>query len=131
MQEYVANGGNGEAAALKAYDVSNETTAAVIASENLNKPNIRNEILRALQVNGIGADRLVEVVRDAIGATKSYQIPQESGGGLAESYLPDHTTRLKAATLASKWLGIGENAGSSFHLHLSGKANQYNIDTTK
>lgn len=41
LQEFRTNGGNGTQAALKAYDTTDRVTAGAIATENLQKPLIR------------------------------------------------------------------------------------------
>jgi phage terminase small subunit len=48
VKAYVDSDGNGVHAALKAYDVENPSTAGSIASQNLDKPNVRAEIEKAL-----------------------------------------------------------------------------------
>ena len=51
VSEYLKNGGNGQQAALVAYDVKSPLSASVISSENLNKVNIQEEIERLLRKN--------------------------------------------------------------------------------
>lgn len=48
IEEYVATG-NGTKAALKAYDTTDNLTAASIANENLNKPYIEDIVAQRLQ----------------------------------------------------------------------------------
>lgn len=47
VKEYVRNGGNGTQAVLKTYDTNNANIAHSIASENLRKPTIKEEIEEA------------------------------------------------------------------------------------
>ena len=49
MQEYVKTKGNGQEAALRVYDTKIPVVARNIASQNLNKPLIKEELERILQ----------------------------------------------------------------------------------
>jgi phage terminase small subunit len=44
VKEYIDNKGNGTAAARQAYNVSTDNSAALIASENLRKPQIQSAL---------------------------------------------------------------------------------------
>lgn len=48
--EYIANKGNGTAAALKVYDTTNENVAANLAWENIRKPKIQQELREAAEI---------------------------------------------------------------------------------
>jgi phage terminase small subunit len=48
VKEYVRNDGNGTQAALATYNTNDENTAHAIASENLQKPTIREKVDEAL-----------------------------------------------------------------------------------
>ncbi len=51
VQEYIKNGGNGSAAAEKSYpNLKNQGTCGVVASENLNKPNVAKPISKWQQI---------------------------------------------------------------------------------
>lgn len=66
VKEYVANGGNGTKAAAKAYEVKNERTATVIASENLTKPDIQRALLKSAERLGITEDMIMLPVQKAL-----------------------------------------------------------------
>lgn len=51
--------GNATLAAMQNYDVLDDATARSIGSENLTKPNIRDEVDKALKRNNINADWIV------------------------------------------------------------------------
>ena len=52
IQKYLESG-NGTQSALEAYDTNDPEVASVIASENLTKPNIKDEIQRVLSSKGL------------------------------------------------------------------------------
>lgn len=66
VKEYVKNGGNGTQAALKTYDTDDYATARAIASENLTKPNIMEELLRTAERLGATKEKVVSPVIDAL-----------------------------------------------------------------
>lgn len=49
VQEYVATNGNGTKAALRVYDTNKPDVAKAIATENLTKPSVREELERILR----------------------------------------------------------------------------------
>lgn len=67
-KEYVRNKGNGTQAALKTYGATSEGVAASIASENLRKPQVLNEVQRQLDKAGMSNDMLDESTRKIIEA---------------------------------------------------------------
>ncbi len=60
-QQYVANKMNGTQAALKVYDVANENVAASVASENLGKPKIKEEIALLLRQNDVELGEIIGI----------------------------------------------------------------------
>lgn len=60
VREYLENGGNGTQAALAVYDANNDNTAKAIASENLTKPTVREEIARVMAEIGFNSDYVVK-----------------------------------------------------------------------
>ena len=66
VKEYVKNDGNGTKAALKAYDAKDETVASSIATENLRKPYIMDELLKAARRQGITEEKIIQPVVDAL-----------------------------------------------------------------
>ena len=48
IKEYIASDGNGTQSALKAYNTTDNNVAHNIASENLQKPTVREAIEKAL-----------------------------------------------------------------------------------
>lgn len=90
VEEYAKNGGNGTQAAMKAYNVKDESVAKVVASENLTKPNIRTitEQLFSLDKTQQVVDNLHKLSISAedqkiqVDATKewlSHAVPKEKG----------------------------------------------------
>lgn len=62
----IAEGKSATQAALSAYDVKNYGTAAVVATENLNKPNIREAVQRALEHHQLTPEMALEPVKKAL-----------------------------------------------------------------
>jgi hypothetical protein len=65
MLEQIATNGqpNGTKAALETYDTKDRKIAGAIASENLNKPEIRNAIEQALSSNGVTEDGIIKNIK--------------------------------------------------------------------
>lgn len=82
---------NGTDAAMNAYNVSNRATAAVIASENLIKPNIL-EIINALSPKGFILENSIRVIGEGMRATKGV------------NQLPNHSIRLRASDMGLRLL---------------------------
>lgn len=101
VKEYVANDGNGRNAAKAVYDVNSDGVAASIASENLNKPNVKEAIELALMKHEITMDAAVAPIADGLKATKYFE-PNEDGTATGQ---PDHSVRLKASSMALKLMG--------------------------
>lgn len=84
-------GRSGTEAVMTTYSVKNRNTAAVIASENLRKPNIVY-VINAIAPNGYILEESIRKISEGLNATK----------GVKE--LPDHRIRLKAADMGMKLL---------------------------
>lgn len=69
VKEYIANGGNGTQAALKAYDTDKYETANAIAVENLQKPLVMEALMRSAKKLGITEDMIMLPVQKALVAT--------------------------------------------------------------
>jgi hypothetical protein len=93
--EYWLSGKNGTEAAMLAYGIHNRNSAAVIASNNLRKPKIIN-VIEIHQLNYQTLRQSLVVIGESLTAT------------IGVSNLPDHKTRLRAAT---KLLKILESFG--------------------
>ena len=59
VKEYVKEG-NGAKAVKEAYGVTDNNTAAVMANENLSKPNIQQALLRAAERMGITEEKIMQ-----------------------------------------------------------------------
>ncbi|HEY2930867.1 MAG TPA: terminase small subunit [Acidobacteriota bacterium] len=110
IAEYLANGGNGTQAALKVYGTTDPGTAAVIANENLRKPNLKNEIRRLMGKVELREEDAMLVVKDALTADKTD--------------IADHPVRLRGADMVFRLKGTYPKeqppppAQGSKHLHL-------------
>ena|SRR3989344_5523344 len=94
QREFVTNylkGLNGTDAAMAAYNTNSRKTAAVIASENLTKPNIL-QVIDALSPNSHILENSIRIIGEGMNATKGV------------SKLPDHRIRLKASAMGIKLL---------------------------
>lgn len=95
--------------AQKVYPHMTPNAAAVQMSRELKKPNVQEALEIALAQHGLTADTLASTVSDAMLATKVSQ----KDGDLYETDIPDHGVRVRAATLAGQWMGIGKQEGGS------------------
>jgi len=62
----IAEGKSATVSAQESYDVKKYSTAAVIATENLNKPNVKEAVEYALAKQGLTADDMVAPVKRAL-----------------------------------------------------------------
>ena len=97
-QSYVKNKGNGTKAALEAYNPNNKVTAQSIATENLSKPLVRQEINRVLREQGVTVKRAAAAVGD--------NLDNE-----------DQRTRLRAADMTLKLLDVYPRRRVTDHRH--------------
>ena len=65
VNTYLTNGQNGTKAALEHYDTNDYNTAHVIASENLQKPTIREVVEQALAKSGLTPDTITDNLKHA------------------------------------------------------------------
>lgn len=68
VAEYVENGGNGTKAALKAYDVTSESSAAVLANNTLKKPNVAEALKEEMERQGITFEKIISPVAKGLTA---------------------------------------------------------------
>lgn len=127
VKAYIANDGNGRDAAKAAYDVKTDGVAASIASENLNKPNIREAIEQALAKHEITIDAAVKPIADGLHATRTI-VAGDHEQGLE---VADHSIRLKASGMALKLMGAEkQEGGNTFNFNFKGNAN-FNVEKYK
>ena len=60
VDEYIRNKGNGVQAALAVYNTTDYNTANQIAVDNLQKPTIREEIIRHMRSSGVTRETILE-----------------------------------------------------------------------
>ena len=125
VKEYVESNGNGTRAALKAYDIEKnksiervENVAAVIAVENLRKPQIKTLMEEALESVGLTKDKIAKGIEDI---TKANQ-PIIFEGEVVSEY-PAHDTRLKAFRLSAELIDAfpakkHENRSAHLNIHV-------------
>jgi len=65
VKAYIENGGNATKAALETYNVKNYNTAHAIASENLQKPTIKQALGEVSERGGITNDYIFEKLKTA------------------------------------------------------------------
>jgi len=68
IQEYIKSNGNGTQSALKVYDTIDKPTAGSIATENLKKPEIQQELKTILQRRDLQLDRFTNKLSDIVGS---------------------------------------------------------------
>lgn len=120
VKAYVANDGNGQEAVKAVYDITSDSSAAAIASQNLNKLNVKEAIDQALEKHGITMDAAVAPIADGLIAQKVTYSDDEG-----TVVTPDHTIRLNASKMALKLLGAEKNdtAGSGNTFNFINNAN--------
>lgn len=69
-REWVENNFNGTQAAVVAYPNATNGTARVIATENITKPNVRNEVVRCLTKAGMSVEYLTGKVKNIVEKTE-------------------------------------------------------------
>jgi hypothetical protein len=89
--------------------------AEVSMSNELKKPDVKEALQIALVRRGLTVDKVIGVVDDALIATKpNPKAPPETDPETGEKppyneEVPDHSIRLKAASMVSKFLGIDKS----------------------
>lgn len=71
VKEYVKTNGNGTQSILRVYDTKDSKTASVMATENLNKPSVKEELDKRLQRSDININRLTDKMSDIIASEPS------------------------------------------------------------
>ena len=66
VQEYIKNKGNGTQSALKVYNTTDDNTARMIASDNLTKPIVQQELKTLLQRKELQLDRFTNKLSDIV-----------------------------------------------------------------
>lgn len=69
VREYVKNNGNGAQAALKVYNTTDPNTARAIASENLTKPNVKQELDKILSQGKLELKNITSKLSEVIHET--------------------------------------------------------------
>lgn len=113
-----AQGLTGVAAVQEAYGLTDYKTAAVIASQNLNKLSIQEAVQAEMAKQGITLEAIIRPVKEALEAEK-VSIVGNGEQAMAE-VTPDHSVRLKAVSIASQFMGINKNNDASPSIHFHG-----------
>lgn len=104
----IAEGKPAYKAALAAYDTDDLNVANAIAVENLQKPTIQEAVQKSMEKQGITVDLVVKPIVDGLSA---YKTGFSKDGDYME-FGPDHSTRLKASSMALDLMGA-KNKGDS------------------
>jgi len=99
---------------MKVYNCKNVASASALASETL--ASLKDVVRPMMEMKGLTLGRIIDVVNDGTDANKviSAMVVNKKGDGMKQANsmtkdfieVPDHPTRLKAAEIAAKWLGI-------------------------
>jgi hypothetical protein len=130
-------------AAVEVFPNATPGSAAAMMSKELRKINevasVRDLLADALEKYGISADSIVKVVAQGMKATKptGEEIRKYDEEGNLKRVTrrkgADHSIRLKATSLAAKFMGIGETespaglGGIHFHQHIEGQKKRYDF----
>lgn len=92
-------------------------TASAIVSENLKKPKFKDALALAFEAADVTPTSLAEVIKDAMGATKTAQV----AGEIITSDVPDHGIRVSAARAAAAILveKDDKDGGSTFNFNFN------------
>lgn len=119
----ISEGKPATVSALEAYDTNSYKTAAVIASENINKPNVKAAIELAMEKHGLTMDRIIAPVDKALRAT--HKIKTESGD-VVDTGVDDLEMQLKGHDRAVKLVQIANKEdkpeGNTFNFNFKGNA---------
>jgi phage terminase small subunit len=66
LQEYIKTKGNGTQAALRVYDTKDSNTAGMIASREIRKANVKEELEKILNKSRLKIDRLTDRLADIV-----------------------------------------------------------------
>ncbi len=105
--EGIAKGKNQTQSALEAYDTDSYTTAAVIATENINKPNVKEALEPIFAKHNISLETAIAPIGKALTATKVV-IHGNKEDAFAE-VVEDLDMQLKGSDRALKLMGIGQS----------------------
>lgn len=92
---------NSTEAVMQVYNCKNRTTAANMACRLNKNPKIQREIELALAKANVSED----TIADTLGEATKANVVTVADGMAVESKVPDHQTRIKAATEIAKLLG--------------------------
>ncbi len=96
------------------YPNQTPNAASVSMSRELKKANVQEALQFALAEHDLTLDRIMGVVDDAMGATKTViirdkgAIQEESDNSAFADEVPDHSIRLKAASMAANFMGLNK-----------------------
>ncbi len=90
-ENYVKNQGNGVRSAMESYNCGSKNMAGVIASRNLEKKRVLNEIERLMDEKKITDETMIEKLKEGMEAT----VVAQYQGGASDTKIPDHNIRFK------------------------------------
>lgn len=99
-----AEGMTGVAAAQVAYGVTDYNTAAMMASENLRKPNIQEAVQAEMAKQGIDLQSVIAPITRALDARRVVQVE----GDFFETEVHDIPTQLRGVQIAAQFMGINK-----------------------
>lgn len=110
------------------YPDQTPKSAEVSVSRELNKANVQIALQNELAKQGITIETVVRPIKDALVAEKVHIVG--NGEQAMAEIVPDHTTRIAAVKVASKWMGLENSApeeakGNTFIQINNNKAEQY------
>lgn len=110
-----AEGKTGVQAAMEAYDTTDYATANAIAVENLQKPTIQQAVQESMVKQGLTVDLVVKPIVDGLSANKT---GFNKDGDFLE-FGPDHSTRLKASSMALDLMGAKQKGETTVNINFN------------
>lgn len=109
--------------AQEVFPNATPASAGTMMSRELKKVNVQEALEIALADHDLTPDRLAGVVDKAIDANRVVQIE----GDFYETEVADHSIRLKAASMAANWMGVGKSeAGITNNLFIGASRSDQN-----
>jgi hypothetical protein len=126
--EGIVAGKSHRRAALDAGFGVTPESASTLAARELSKVDVQEALQMALQEFGVTPRAVIQVVSDGMSAERTVILG--NGDDAFADQVPDHSIRLKAAGLASKLMGIGQQAtgsGPQFTVVINSTRDRYGI----
>lgn len=138
VDKYIETKGNGTQSALQAYDTNNPSTAGMIASDNLRKPYIQEEIVAGFEKAGLTKQKVFELFSESM--IKSANTDQAKMSDAMKAFdlffkvtnmYPQNVKKVQHESIKLVFDGKNDKELNELLKERLKLANQYVIDDTK